>query len=192
MVSQTENQCADKQLLKQQTEATLAEYNMLREEMRMFIGFHRRDTQLTLGIVGTLVSVYLSGSAVVNTNALTFIIPSVLFVYFVMQIFNLHMVSVSAKACARIETRINKLLGGKFLDWESKASRRSVRGPSSPTPIATGSVLLLVISVFVFFSVIAYDSYGIVSLIAHGIELLIMVVSVTLWARFELWGRLPD
>lgn len=182
---------AEKQSVDNELKATLSEYNMLREEMRMFLEFHRRDTQIFGGILGGLVSIYLSNSTIFNINILTIIIPSLIFLYYSFQIYNFHMVSVEAKACARIEQRINLLLNRTVMDWESVIAKQNVRGAGSPAPMATVAIMLLFLFIFIVFSLKALDTYGVMSLIFHGIELIIIILATVLWVLFETKSRLP-
>jgi len=157
----------------------------------IFIKYHRRDTQIFVLVVGILLGLYGSNIGT-KSDIMTLAIPSLVFVYYLMQVFNLHMVSVEAKACARIEKRVNGLFNKALMDWESKVVRTSLRGFNSPTLIVTLAVLLLFLSLFVYFSVASYWAYGSISLIVHIIELLIMIISSALWGLFELRGRLPE
>ncbi len=155
--------------------AALAEYSMLREEVRMFARFHRRDTQIVAGLLAVLGGLYLSDKRVVDSQVVGAVIPSLIFLYCVMQIINLHMVSVETKACARIEDRVNRLLCPEIaMDWESAIAREFIRGPYSPTPYATGAFLLLLIGIFAFFAVRTFESYGMFSLGIHAFELLVI------------------
>jgi hypothetical protein len=171
--------------------AILSEYKMLRDEMQMFVGYHRRDTQLLIALLSVLVSLYLTNGSLFAVEGLALIIPTLICVYFLMQIFNLYMVSVEAKACARIENRVNALLGSTVMDWEN-LSRKVVRSGASPTPLATGVTLLVCVGIFVAFAIQAGMHYGTWPWIMHGVELLFMLVATLLWAWFETRGKLPE
>lgn len=59
--------------LEQKLAAMLAEYNMLREEMRLFGSFHRRDSQMMVGVMILLVGLYVSDKTIIDINVLTLI-----------------------------------------------------------------------------------------------------------------------
>ncbi len=168
-----------------QLNAMLAEYNMLRDEMKVFLDYHRRNSQIFAGIIGVLITVYLSSTANIDTKVLSVIIPSSIFLFYMLQIFNFHMVSMEAKACARLENKINKLLDNDVMDWESVVARNVVRGAGSPIPLATGSILIFFIGLFIVFAIQAYQVYAVPSLIVHAIEFLAMLISTILWAILE-------
>ena len=171
-------------------EATLTEYKMLREEMKMFLTFHRNDTNYLLLAISALVTLYATKGII--PNIILAIIPSIVFLYLVVQFINEHMIGVQAKACIRIEHRINRYLGGvPAMDWESVVVPKTVRCSQSPGPLATVSFFALLVIVFIFFAYLCthLNSYPLDLL--HFCELLVILVVGFLAARFEAAGRLP-
>ncbi|MBF8264748.1 MAG: hypothetical protein HW384_612 [Dehalococcoidia bacterium] len=176
----------------QQLTAILTEYKMLREEMRLFGSFHRRDSQILIGVMAVIVSLYLSNQTIININVLTLIIPSLVFIYLIMQISTVYVTGLEAKACARIEKRINKLLGNQILmDWETTIGRTNLRSSLSPTPFTVGGFYALFVFIFIFFSFQAFQNYGTFSLVIHGVELVILALALVYWVIFETNGILP-
>jgi hypothetical protein len=182
----------DGEARKLRMEATLTEYRMLREEMKMFLGFHRTDTQYLCFLLGALIGAYASEKTPVPSDVFALIVPSLIFLYTLMQVYNLHMVSVEARACARIEERINNLFGGrKVMDWESDVARVAIRGRQSPTPFSTAVFLVFLLVVFGKFAwVCTKVGSGLVNGL-HVAEIGSILIAAIWWARFEIKGKLP-
>jgi len=62
------------------------------------------------------------------------------------------MTSAMAKAGARIERPINKLLNSQVMDWESRIAQQHVRRGPSAVSIATGALLLFFVALFIIFA----------------------------------------
>jgi hypothetical protein len=178
----------------------LSEYNMLRDEMRLFLGFHRRDTQIILTIItisyGFITKA--SGDKILEkfVNELIFILPSVIFLYIVLQTINFHMVSVQGKSRARIEREINNLLGGEYMIFDNKISPIHIRSfTKSPIPLATIIYFTFFIWVFLFFSYkefelnnfkLSFISYVNIS------EFLIIIILLFLSFKWERFFNKPE
>jgi len=182
----------DGEARKLRMEATLTEYRMLREEIKMFLCFQRTDTQYLFLLLGALIGAYASGKTPVPSDVFALIIPSLIFLYTLMQVYNFHIVSVEAKACARIEERINNLFGGrKVMDWESDVSPLAIRGRQSPTPFSNVVFLAFLLVVFGKFGLVCTKiGSGLVNAL-HVAEVGSILIAAILWARFEIKGKLP-
>jgi hypothetical protein len=178
-------------LMEHQLKAIFSEYEMLRQEMRMFAEYHRRDTQIAFSLLGILIGLYFTQAAPIDQGLLAILITSTVFIHYLLQIINLHMVSAEAKACARIEGKVNKLLDFNAMDWESVVGKSSVRtlGFSSPAPIATGAILLFIMIIFAIFAFESAKYYGTLAIIAHITEFLIILFITISWLFFELRGQ---
>lgn len=188
----SKNKINDEDMIEHRLSAILSEYNMLRNEILMYLGNHRRDTQIIAGVMGILVGLYVAGNSLIDRGLLVIIIPSSLFIYYLAQVMSHHMVSIEAKACARIERRINKLLKNKVMDWDSVVFKEHAQVPTSASLIALSAVLLFFIALFVVFSLLAIKFYGPISLIIHGIELAIMLVASVFMVLFDIKEKIPD
>ena len=140
--------------ISEKVNSLLAEYNMLRDEMRLFLSFHRRDTQIVLTIITISYGLIIksSGNKILEkfANELIIIIPSIIFLYIVLQTINFHMVSVQGKSRARIEREINKLLGNEYMVFDNKISPVHIRSFfKSPIPFAT--IIYFAFFIFLFF-----------------------------------------
>jgi len=60
---------------------------MNREELRMFVGQHRMDTQLITSVVAILISLSISNNTLLNRGT-TIMITAILFISYLMQIIN--------------------------------------------------------------------------------------------------------
>lgn len=166
-------------------DAILAEYNTLREEMRMFLQFHRRDTYLAAIVAGGVVA-YM-GENLKNLPAFIYaIIPSVIFVYILCQLINLYHVSLQAKACKRVEERVNNLFGtDNIMDWETTVAKKLMRKPSSPVWWAIFGIIFVIIILFLVFVYKAWSQYGWLLRLLHIGEFIVISIVLVKWAKFE-------
>jgi hypothetical protein len=183
----------DGEARKLRMEATLTEYRMLREEMKMFIGFHRTDTQYLCFLLVALIGAYASEKTPIPSDVFALIVPSLIFLYTLMQVYNFHMVSVEARACARIEERINNLFGGrKVMDWQSDVAPVAIGGRQSPIPFMTAVFIVFLLVVFGKFAWVCTKvvGSGLVNSL-HVAEIGSILIAAIWWARFEIKGKLP-
>lgn len=172
-------------------DAVLHEYDGLRGEMKYFVDNHRRDTKLLGGLLTALIGLYLSKPTGFDVSIAALIVPSAIFAYFLLQVCNLFMTSVEARACARIELKVHRKLGDWPMDWESRLAIRTVRGPGSPVAIATTVLMFALLVIFVGFAFVAYRNYGYLTVVLHFVELVLMGVTFAVWACYELRNPPP-
>ena len=133
-----------------QIEALFKEYDTLREEMKMYLNFLRRDMHLTIIVLGVVAGVLRFSPSEFHPHVYT-VIPSIVFILIMSLLMTFHMVSIEAKACARIEQRVNELVGlQKAMAWESIIAPQHVRNWTSVTTLSTFGILMFFISVFYF------------------------------------------
>ena len=133
-----------------QIEALFKEYDTLREEMKMYLNFLRRDMHLTIIVLGVVAGVLRFSPSEFHPHVYT-VIPSIIFILIMSLLMTFHMVSIEAKACARIEQRVNELVGlQKAMAWESIIAPQHVRNWTSVTTLSTFGILMFFISVFYF------------------------------------------
>jgi hypothetical protein len=187
MADKTEENKQSEKLLH---EATLTEYKMLREEMKTFMAFQRNDTHYLLLSLGTLVTLF--ASKLILLNNLVAVVPSVAFAYLLVQFMSGHTINVQAKACARIERRINSCFGGEpAMDWESVVVPKTVRCILSPGFLGGASFYVLLVFVFIFCAFLSIDMNSYALDLLHLCEMLVILLIGFLFARFEIAGRLP-
>jgi len=142
-----------------QIEALFKEYDTLREEMKMYLNFLRRDMHLTIIVLGVVAGVLRFSPSTFYPHVYT-VIPSILFILIMSLLMTFHMVSIEAKACARIEQKVNELIGlQKAMAWESIIAPQYVRNWTSATTLSTFGILMFFISVF-YFSVFHVPTNG--------------------------------
>ena len=142
-----------------QIEALFKEYDTLREEMKMYLNFLRRDMHLTIIVLGVVAGVLRFSPSEFYPHVYT-VIPSIIFILIMSLLMTFHMVSVEAKACARIEQSVNELIGlQKAMAWESIIAPQHVRNWTSATTLSTFGILMFFISVF-YFSVFHVPTNG--------------------------------
>ena len=167
-------------------QSVLAEYNMLREEMRMFTQFHRRDTHLLIIILGALLAACFAKESKVGMETFYVVAPSVLFIYYLFQIINLHVTSNQSKQCCRIERQLNELSGITLMDWEHVVGRYSRKRIQAPTTLSIVALLFASIVLFIFLSVKAFAAYGTWTAILHGMEFTVLAFTTLMWI-YEEW-----
>ena len=142
-----------------QIEALFKEYDTLREEMKMYLNFLRRDMHLTIIVLGVVAGVLRFSPSEFYPHIYT-VIPSIIFILIMSLLMTFHMVSIEAKACARIEQSVNELIGlQKAMAWESIIAPQHVRNWTSATTLSTFGILMFFISVF-YFSVFHVPTNG--------------------------------
>lgn len=166
-------------------QAVLAEYNMLREEIRMFIQFYRRDTHLLILVLGAMFAACLAKESKLGIETFHIIAPSAIFIYYLFQIINIHMLSIQSQQCSRIERQMNHAAGRVLMDWESTASPYFRKKPHTPCSFAVIMLLLSGLTLFIFLALQAYNTYGMWSLILHGSEFSIMAFATVVWTWYE-------
>jgi len=176
--SRSQNNLSSIQSAESFSSYVLAEYNTLREEMRMFLGFIRRDTQILMVFVGALLAAYASKPKDFDVSFVPMMIPSAIFIYVTATAINFFTVSAQAKACQRIEERVNARFKPEIImEWETYVVPKTIRNPSAVPTLSGIALALLALSVFLIFAIMAYplDQYKIISLI-HGGEFVVMLI----------------
>lgn len=175
----------------------LAEYNALREDMRMCAQFHRRDIHLLIIFIGAVLTVIYSKPDLLpcNVNVISLvskIVPSLIFVFLLLQIISFHWENVMVRQCIIIENRVYDLFRKNLMDYESVVASRYIRKYTEPTMISAIALTTFFIVMFIFFSVRGYEKVGNRFNIAHSIELLIMIVVSAKTAYYEFFKNPPN
>jgi hypothetical protein len=182
----------DGETRKLRMEATLTEYRMLREEMKMFLGFHRTDTKYLCFLLAALIGAYASQKTPIPSDVFALIVPSLIFLYTLIQVYNFCMVSAQAKACARIEKRINNLFGdGKVMDWQSEVAPVALGVRQSPIPFMTAVFIVSLLGVFVKFALVCKKIDSSLINFIHIVEIVSILIAIAWWIHFEFKGKLP-
>ena len=174
------------QLTGEELEVILTEYRSLREEIRMFVGFHRRDTQLVLAVAAALGSLSLVTPQVQGPRLLYAVLPTVLFVYYMLQLVNVRVASLEAKHCARIEMQLNDAFQLCLMDWEYQGSH--TRRRLSPELFGMGSLVALGLAGDAVLVVAGWGHVPRLLVALHLMELALMLLMTALTAYGE-WGK---
>lgn len=176
----------------------LAEYNSRQEDIRMCAQFHRRDIHLLIIVIGAILTVSYSKPDLLPCNAnvsslASKIVPSVLFVFYLLQIISFHWENVMVRHCARIERLVNNLSHKNLMDYESFAAKKYIRKFTAPTMFSTIALMTFFLVVFVIFSVKEYnrnndDLFNII----HLIQFFIMIAMSATTLYYEFTETKPD
>ena len=171
---------------KDEIDILLTEYQMHREEMRVFIEFHRRDTQISFVIIAAVIALLSKGGF--NNNYVIMVIPSMIFVLYLAQMLNAHQIKSSARACGCIEKKINSIYDMQLMVWESElvpyymSSKRSITSFSSYGIIALYYIIFIItFSIFIEYNDIRNDLFIIIYYFLHISELAYMFFISYFW-----------
>ena len=163
----------------------LAEYDWLGDDQKRYNDFHRKDAKIFVGVIAALIALSASRQSLVPSSIISLLIPSLVFLFFMMQIVNLHTVVFEAKRRASLERMFNDFFSAKVMAWESEIALRYIRPFTSPSYFGSVSVFFLLLLVFGIFAVHAHATSGWWVTALHSFELLAMVFTVIQWCRYE-------
>jgi hypothetical protein len=176
----------------------LAEYNSRQEDIRMCAQFHRKDIHLSIIVIGAVLAVSHTSTDFpsINCNVSSLasdILPSVMFVFYLLQIISFHWENVMVRHCARIERLVNDLSHKNLMDWESFAAKKYIRKLTAPTMFSGIALMAFFLVVFVLFSVEAYsrNNGGLFNII-HLIQFFIMIAMSATTLYYEFTETKPD
>jgi hypothetical protein len=182
-------------LRKIRIEALLKEYDWLGDDQKRYTEMHRRDATIFFTVIGSLVTVAASQQAFVARHVVYLLISAVIFLYYMLQALNLHVVMFEAKRRASIERRISAMLGEQVMAWESVIAPDYLRRPSSVSILAGQGIFGLVLAVFLVCGVKACLVIPAVAIPLDGAELILMILVGVRWFRNEAlvlpYGNLP-
>ncbi len=176
----------------------LAEHNSLREDVRMCAQFHRRDIHLLIILIGAVLAVSYSETGFLPCNAnigslALLIAPSVMFVFYLLQIISFHWENVLVRQCARIERLVNDLSHKNLMGWESFTAKKHIRKFTAPTMFSGVALMTFFFIIFIFFSFEAYDrgKDKLFLHIMHTIEFLVMIFASVKTLYYEFIETKP-
>lgn len=155
--------------------AMLAEYEWIGDDQKLYNQFHRRDAQIFGAVIGSLLAFSTSKPELLPPDVLSLTLPSVVFVYWMLQIVNLHVLSFESKRRAEIEEKINREFGDVLMTWESRVRHRYLCDLGSPSVLAGMAIFALMLVVFLVFSVQAFRSHGVMPSLLHACELVVIL-----------------
>ena len=169
-----------------QLRAILAEYGTLREEIRLFRSQHQILLQAFLGVVTLLVGAYFAKPEGVNLDVIALVIPSLVFLFYLLQVSSFYQAAAQGKASARIESRVNALFGTTLMDWDSFVTPQLTRTNLSPARWSLTAIGILLVWVFWYFTRAACKAFGETWLTIGAVEFGIMLLVTVLWIYFDL------
>ena len=147
--------------------------------------FMRQDGHLVVAVLAAVLGTSLWEGSFLPYKYLSLFVPSILFIFLARVISNLYYISVEAKACAKIEERVQSIYGEWLMDWESKMARKNLRGIKAPNALVICGLYLLFIGIFIYFSIEAVFHFGLWTIIVHGVECIIIFSAFILSLRFD-------
>jgi hypothetical protein len=187
------------QLQEWECKCLLAEYNSLREDVRMCAQFHRRDIHLLVILIGAVLAVSFSERGSLPCNAdigslALLIFPSVMFVFYLLQVISFHWENVLVRQSARIERLVNGLSHKNLMNWDSVTAKKYIRKFTAPTMFSSLALMTFFFIIFIFFSFEAYDrgKDKLFLHITHTVQFLVMIFMSVKTAYYEFTEEKPD
>jgi hypothetical protein len=159
----------------------LEEYRWLGSDQQLYTRLHRRDAQIFIPILTGLIALSSSENTFISQKTAYLLIPSIIFIYYMLQALNLTVVTFQAKQRAKIESRLNDFYKDDLMGWESYTAKTYLRDPKSVSVLSGFGIFALLFFIFCYFSYLALTVHGPFSICLHFAEFILMtVVSVRL------------
>lgn len=180
------------ELRKMKLETMLSEYRWLGQDQHLHTEIHRKDAQIFLTAIAALIALSSSNQSFVPLIIIYLIIPSLVFVYYMLQSINFHVVLFEAKQRAKIETRINAEFSDALMGWESNTVKVHLRNPFSVSILSVVSIFLIVFVIFITFAYKAFQAFGLWSFFLHFFEFALMIFVGIQWFRNKNLEIVPN
>jgi hypothetical protein len=143
------------------------------------------DAQIFAALIGGLIAFSRANQSFVPTDVLSMVIPSLVFLFFMLQAINLHVVGFEVNRRAVIERKVNSVLADQLMAGESQVARNHLWSSSSPSLIASLSIYALLVVVFIIFACEGARAHDWLLSALHIGEFLSMLVVGMLWFKSQ-------